>query len=276
MNKLNTNPLGGVKFHQEDIEFWDNANREMFDAITQAFGGNWRIGVSTFDDVNPGGFDLPISWTSGFVAIKGEIFKVIGGGPIDVSSDPDANWMMYYALDESFDPSGSEFNVPGDPIEQYINRRVIIKYFSGAGLAEDEPDFLLGINPDQLPTVKEAFLGVKTVHEYTLSGGCTSLASNKLRLEKYPDGRVEVRGAIQVTDGAFSGGFITAFVDNAPAQYRPSYLVSRHVFGSANGRTFKIQFDTVGGIFLSTSDVPDSAFINGQIISLEGVHWIKD
>lgn len=81
MNKM-LNPNGGVPLKLTDIVYMQDAVRESFKALLNAFStedGNARLAgcVVTRQDTSDG--NEKISWTAGWIALHGEIFSVASG-----------------------------------------------------------------------------------------------------------------------------------------------------------------------------------------------------
>jgi hypothetical protein len=269
MDKLNTAPLGGVKLDQEDIEFWDVAIREVFKALSQALGGNFRVGAATYNPPDPGGFDIPLSWNEGYVFINGECFRVDAGGPINVNSDPSDGQQVYWALEVTYPPSGAEFNIPGDPINTYIHRRAVIKESPGPAVSETDylalVDNVLASNKVITQQVINSTLLKGTWANFSaLETGFANAVGRILRYRKEALDVIRLSGALKVTATIAPG---TPFYQ-IPVGLRPT-------------RTFSLPLITDAGVVVECLIVASTGYmyivsatdINGQEVSLEPITY---
>jgi hypothetical protein len=270
MDKLNTSPLGGVKLHQDDLEFWHNSNKDIFKALFEAIGGNLRIGATTFNAPDPGGFDIPLAWNEGYIFVDGECYKVVGGGPININSDPSDGQQVYWALEQSYDPGGNETNIPGALIDTYIFRRAIIKESSGP--ANVESDFLALVDTI-LPAnkaiaqqvINSGLLPGSWINFGALLTNFANATGNLLRYRKESLNVVRLSGAVKQT--AIAPVFSNFY--QLPVGYRPA----RNLYiplGTNSGNTVICVISASDGYMLF-NNTGDGSDIIGQDISLEPI-----
>lgn len=269
MDKLNTAPLGGVKLDQEDIEFWDAAIRDVFKAFSLALGGNFRVGASTFNPPDPGGFDIPLSWNEGYVIINGECFRVEAGGPINVNSDPGDGQQVYWALEVTYPPSGAEFNIPGDPINTYIHRRAVIKESPGPAAVESDylalVDDVLSSNKVIAQQVIGSTLLKGTWSNFTaLLTGYTNAVGRTLKYRKESLDIVRLSGAVKVTSTITPGSPFYQL----PVGMRPARSFSQPLITDAGVVLECLVVASTGFMYLITS-----TDISGQEVSLEPITY---
>lgn len=294
MNKLNFGPLGGHILHQDDLEFQDNAYREAFDGILKTFSDiAFKTGVVSNNDA-PGDFDIPVSWSAGFLFANGEVFKVIAGGPIDLTSDPSNGENIYFALDTFDDPAGAEFNVPGEPIQVFKIRRATVRVSTGP--VNTMPDFLAIFNlpsPEDVITKKVVDCQNDTLKNKLLTDGFvnSNLTEATLNLTAQfvaVDNASQPRYHLQTNGVACLSGLARVvttginyqlYASGLPEALRPArskqFIVSIDNFGD----TALVTVSPTGQIFVTkksseiSSGVAQSLIAN-SIVSLSSIIWI--
>lgn len=291
MNQLDFSALGGHELHQDDLEFQNNAYREAFDGILKTFSDiAFKRGV-VFNYNAPGDFDIPVSWSAGFLFANGEVFKVIAGGPIDLTSDPSNGESFYFALDTFDDPAGAEFNVPGEPIQVFKIRRATVRVSTGP--VNTMPDFLAIFNlpsPEDVITKRVVDCQNDTLKNKLLTDGFvnSNLTEANLNLTaqfEAVDNASQPRYHLQANGIACLSGLVRVVSSGLnfqlassglPEALRPSrnkqFIVNINNFGD----TALVTLSYTGQIFVNikTSAGFPQALIANTVVSLSSIIWI--
>lgn len=96
MNKM-LNPNGGVFLKLTDLAYMQDAIRDAFKSVLNAFSngsGNVRLAGCVVTRQDIGGEKEKVTWTSGWVALNGEVFTVSAGNIVSVDKGAALYWKI--------------------------------------------------------------------------------------------------------------------------------------------------------------------------------------
>lgn len=186
MNKFKIDYNGGAPLWTEDVEFMQNALQEALLGLGSFYD---KIGdpiiISGLTGTVTGG---NVTFTSGFIAVNGEIYYVpgatipTGGGGIDIN--------------ETTDPLGDKIFENGDPHSAYVIRKGTIVSSLGAGVIDladfrSVTDTLVAYGCSL--NFASAWVNVSAFN----SGWSNYAGSNQARYRKNNNGEVEITGFVK-------------------------------------------------------------------------------
>ncbi len=250
MDRFKTEINAGLNLFNDDLAFIDASIRDSFVGIISAWG------VAPTDSFRISGCSIAVngniySWTDGYIALNGEILKVVAGS-VTLPNLLQYGYGVYWKLSISNDPSG----YVRQSQDTYELRRGVLYYGD------------INTNPNYMPwnalylkdKVLNSLTGTDLINKINLAaeGWQTPLLLNSW--VNYANGgepcgyNKDITGTIFLKGWAYANGSNTTAIFNLPTGYRP--VNDRHFLGNT------IKIDSSGNVFLTNASTA-LAYLDG-------------